>query len=1756
MPTELGMMRLIGIGGSGMLPLALLLKEAGYGVQGIDSNLSHKSHDLLCNKGIQITNQEASLNLDGIQQIVVSPAVPSHHPVLRAARRIGVDVKTRSKALTELIQDRQAICVAGSHGKSTTTAMLMHIMEAAGLPVGYMLGASYSGMTPASLGAVSSPFILEACEAYGALLDWQPTHAIVTNIDDEHATHYGDEQGLSAEFLNFMNRVKHDGTLIICGDDAGAQKLLEKLQTRPSCVSYGFASNNQLQIQVRQPDKALLFKEGQCVGTLSLLVHGAHNVLNATAAFAMATVLGVTPTMALAALSTFTGVDRRLQQIGPSAGPFIFDDFAHHPNEIAASLKTVRDLYARRVIAVLQPQLHSRVRNMAPAFANALALADRCLVLPVEGLSEAIGPDDTNSILAQACDDAQVSIERVSNLQDVIVALKSNLHLNDCIVVMAGRSGDEIAQKIVSVGLKPATKNAIGISVLYGRQRTFVPNLTQSIITRANKNPTALAVQMGSRSLTYGELMARSADLAKVLKSKEVTAQQTVAVCLGRSIDRVVAFVAVLRLGAIYLPLDPIQPMARIELMLLDSGAKMVVVNSASPALPNIDLEFVNCGIISARDHTPEDFKLFVFSVPFGACLSASLDASLGGSIGGSIGASFDEPTFWAETLAYLIYTSGTTGRPKGVEVSHASLSNYATAAVEHFAIQPHSRVSLISSFGFDVSVGDMAMALNAGACLVLPTDIQATPGAPLARFIAQTQLTHLSITPALLSVLPFQDFPDLNTIIVAGESCLQTLVDRWALGRKFMNAYGPTEATVEATFFSCSPGRPVAIGRPIDNMGACILDDNLCPVAPEQHGELCLFGVGLARGYLHQPELTHERFVMVTLPGQVRQRVYRTGDRAFLDASGNLHCLGRQDDQFKFHGYRIEPSEIESVLCQFHHIKDAIVSKMNTPTGEKLVAHIVMAPDSPTLEHTELKAHLTAHLPAYMHPSVVLPINDMPRTTHGKRDRLALPLPPSLLSDRVARQPKTHTEEKLLTLVHGFAGGTEVRGVRDSLSEAGFDSLGLASLLVSIEALFGVALDLLIEKGSDTIETLGLAVDFQVANSIANSPSEPNQDQPGQLTAVLRPYLATWPGTKLGKLGLIRCLMPEGPTRLNLFWCFQSGEELQALTHALNTLPHIATDDGDVRLFGLRSGHLAFDYDAETIHALAGLYADEIESMATTEPLVLGGNCQGGMIAGEVARELQRRGRSVCLTILMEQGYFKPLSGKMLLLFGTRSYLNPYGLMEAPENLFRQAYPDGFHVEMLPGGHGEYFKPENVDVLAEVIRLQATKAFNSAQFDHDIALIKSSMLFNADHYRSMTGLAHLSIDDLIKTYLNEWSLNEIEPSTRFDGKHYEAIYQQGQTNAAPMLHFLKEGIYQGFNPWSEQTVITWQKPFIDHAEFALSELNSNAGNWPKLQPTDEVHIHTHTQSHIVFHEFQNMLVSAFKLLDINAKASNETINGKPQLRIIIAPHDFFYREPKVDVNLLSLSDTIIFNTEQVTSVWFGHCFQYLRQALGVMDINLQTAVCLSQLGISTRFLPLGHVDGYPLFQGNLPIPTEIKSDLSGFDFSDQSASNSDRPIDLVWIGSNSKRRQAFLDIAQPTFDEFKSFIRLVNVRGALSSTHNGAVSALSYAALGQRAKILLNIHHFGIPYFEWQRLMHFGFMQGACVVTETASAVPHLIPGEHYLQTDLNHIPELVKWLLQDAEGRQTLESVGAKGYETAMQKFNLSFTLEKLFM
>lgn len=1266
MNSEPQRMMLLGIGGSGMLPLALLLREAGYQVDGIDPGLTERRRTLLLSKGITVHDEGADA-LAGIDQIVVSPAVPQHHPVLRAARRLGLVPMQRSEALARLVQNRRCICVAGSHGKSTTTAMLSHILSRAGAEFGYFLGAEIEGQAPARLGMRDADFVLEACEAHGALADWTPTHVVLTNLDDDHAAHYGGQAGLETAFLDLLHRVPPKGKLIVCGDDPGVRAVFGRL-AQPK-MTYGFAKGNDLCASGLPDGDAELLMGGKTVGRLSLRLPGRHNQLNAMAALLMATELGVAVDHALASLAEFSGVQRRLQEIGAVRGARIFDDFAHHPAEITASLTALRGM-GGRLVAVLQPQLGSRLREMAPAFAHALALADWRLVLPVELLGEARGGENTDARLAQVCADAGIDLTAVANLPELVAHLDAGLRADDVVVVMAGRSGEGLAQRLFQRLSDNAPTARTKASVVWGQDTKPAPHLIDAIRARALASPEAVAVQMGSRRLSYGLLMARSHDLARRLQAEGAKAGMPVAVCMGRSVDRVTAFLAILRLGAVYLPIDPQQPKERIDGLLRASSARCIVVNNASPALPELGLAFVNVAAIADREVQDADFREIAEATP-----KSDL-----------------------QSLAYLIFTSGSTGQPKGVEIEHRSIANYAAAAARHFAIGPGARVSLVTGFSFDVSVGDMAMTLAAGGSLHLPTDVEALPGPPLARFVEQAKLTHLSITPSVLNALPAGAFPDLSCVIVVGEACHPALVARWAEGRRFFNAYGPTEATVEATFAECRPDAAITIGRPIDNMAACVLEDGHRLVPRGEVGELGLFGIGLARGYLGRDDLTAAAFVPVALPDGSVQRVYLTGDRVMMDDGGTLRFLGRMDDQFKFRGHRIEPGEIEAVLCDFPMIRDAVLSKVALDQGERLVAHVVLRPTTPVLDLAALRAHLDTRLPAYMHPSVVLPLHAIPRTANGKLDRAALPLPPKLLAPAGARLPGDPTERRLLELLHQSQSDITVPGVRHSLWDAGLDSLGLAGFIMQVETEFGVTLDLTLEPGSDTIEAISLAVRQRATSRI----EEPAADRGSQLVALLRPHLAVWPGIRRGRAGLIRNIRSDGANAPRLFWCFQSGNEFAALTDAL----------GDrVSLFGLRSGHLVFDYDAATMTALAKLYADEIEDVAPEGPIVLGGNCQGGHIMAEVVCELRQRGRHVALTVLMEQGRFSPLSGEVLLLFGVRSYLNPYGQIEAPERLFAQAYPDGFRVVMLPGGHGEYFDPDYVPTLAEIIAARIDKA-------------------------------------------------------------------------------------------------------------------------------------------------------------------------------------------------------------------------------------------------------------------------------------------------------------------------------------------------------------------------------------------------------------------------------------------------------------
>lgn len=231
-----------------------------------------------------------------------------------------------------------------------------------------------------------------------------------------------------------------------------------------------------------------------------------------------------------------------------------------------------------------------------------------------------------------------------------------------------------------------------------------------------------------------------------------------------------------------------------------------------------------------------------------------------------------------------------------------------------------------------------------------------------------------------------------------------------------------------------------------------------------------------------------------------------------------------------------------------------------------------------------------------------------------------------------------------------------------------------------------------------------------------------------------------------------------------------------------------------------------------------------------------------------------------------------------------------------------------------------------------------------------DVALIRDSNLFDAAHYRHQRSLPQATDDDLIRDYVANWQTARVEPAAHFDGEAYRQRHLGGSTDLPPLVHFLRFGLQKGLNPWTEAAVLAWQKPFLRDPDLAVSLLDKAKGAWPHLGLGARVAVHVHPQSHIVFHEFQSMLIAGFRHLGIKAQPAQADFETSADLRLIIAPHDFFYLEPRIDPALIDLKTCILFNTEQIPSFWFGRSYRFLRAAAGVLDINLQTAACMSQL--------------------------------------------------------------------------------------------------------------------------------------------------------------------------------------------------------------
>lgn len=482
--------------------------------------------------------------------------------------------------------------------------------------------------------------------------------------------------------------------------------------------------------------------------------------------------------------------------------------------------------------------------------------------------------------------------------------------------------------------------------------------------SQVERTPNATAVSFQDQRLTYRELNARANQLARHLQRSGVGPETLVAICMEHSAEMVVAVLGVLKAGGAYVPLDHAYPKDRLAFMLDDSQALVLLTQQ------------------QLLDDLPENKTLTL-------CIDRDWDR-----INNETSENLSCNTT-ARNLAYAIYTSGSTGRPKGVMIEHRGVINLAAAQIRDFEIQPSSRVLQFASFSFDASVSEIVTTLLAGATLVLETQNALMPGPEFAELLRSRGVTVVTLPPSILAALPSEALPDLRTVVTAGEACSKELVARWQPGRKFINAYGPTESTVCATMNTCvdSEQKP-SIGRPIDNVRIYLLDEQMQPVPVGVAGELHIAYDGLARGYINRPELSAEKFIPNPFADEAGSRLYKTGDRARYLPDGQIDFLGRIDNQVKVRGYRIEPGEIEQVFKQCPMVLDiAVIVREDTPGDKRLVAYVVAQPGR-TLDASELRSFGKEKLPQYMIPAAFVSLPALPLTPNGKVDRRALPAP------------------------------------------------------------------------------------------------------------------------------------------------------------------------------------------------------------------------------------------------------------------------------------------------------------------------------------------------------------------------------------------------------------------------------------------------------------------------------------------------------------------------------------------------------------------------------------------------------------------------------------------------------------------------------------------------------------------------------------------------------------------------------------------
>jgi len=560
--------------------------------------------------------------------------------------------------------------------------------------------------------------------------------------------------------------------------------------------------------------------------------------------------------------------------------------------------------------------------------------------------------------------------------------------------------------------LTAAERQRVLVEWNQARRELPAPALVHRLFeAQARRAPAAPAVCFGAETLTYAELNARANQLAHRLRRLGVGPEVLVAVCLERSVELAVALLAIPKAGGAWLPLDPTLPAERLSFLTTDAWAPVLLTHSSLEHLVDRRGE-----VILLDEHAP---RLAHES-------TEDLDTAL-----------------TADSLAYVIYTSGSTGQPKGTLLTHGGLTNTALQTADFMELGPGRRLLQFFSVGFDASVSEFFPALLSGACLVMASREELMPGAPLLEVVRAQAITTLKLTPSVLAQLEPEGLAGVRTLIAAGEACAPELVARWKPGRRFVNAYGPTECTVCATVNTDVDARRVTLGRPFHNVRAYVLDEALRPVPVGVPGELYIGGAGVARGYLGRPELTAERFVPDPFATEPGARLYRTGDMVRWLVHGELEYQGRADFQVKVRGFRIEPGEVESVLRRHPRVREALVmAREDVPGHKRLVAYVV-AREGEAMDILTLRVFLGETLPEYMVPAVFVPLAALPLNSNGKVDRKALPAPDASGDERRVTyvEPQKGTERRLADLWAAVLGVERV-GAHDNFFALGGDSI------------------------------------------------------------------------------------------------------------------------------------------------------------------------------------------------------------------------------------------------------------------------------------------------------------------------------------------------------------------------------------------------------------------------------------------------------------------------------------------------------------------------------------------------------------------------------------------------------------------------------------------------------------------------------------------------------------------------------------------